>query len=202
MKKKNSSSYHHGNLKDALIEEALAMVISDGVESITLRELTTKLGTSRSAIYRHFSSKDELIKAVIQAGFNLLDETISPMLTSNESILNRFHNMGEAYIAFALANPNIYRMIFGNEVQTQREESCDIHDKEQSGGFQHLVALLIEAQEKQIFKHDDPVLQATYVWASIHGLSNLCIDGHIHVQDNIEALFELSFETIIKGMRF
>jgi len=202
MKKKNSTSYHHGNLKDALIEEALAMVISDGVESITLRELTTKLGTSRSAIYRHFSSKDELIKAVIQAGFNLLDETISPALTSKESILNRFHNMGEAYIAFALANPNIYRMIFGNEVQTQREESCDIHDKEQSGGFQHLVTLLIEGQEKEIFQHNDPVLQATYVWASIHGLSNLCIDGHIHVQDNIEALFELSFETIIKGMRF
>jgi len=202
MKKKDSSPYHHGNLKDALVEEALKMVKTDGIQSITLRELTTKLGSSRSAIYRHFSSKDELIRAVIQAGFMQLDETISPFLISNDTVLARFRNMGEAYIAFALTNPNIYRMIFGNEVQTQREESCDIHNEENSGGFQHLVALLIEGQEKKIFKDDDPILQATYVWASIHGLSNLCIDGHIHVQDNIEALFELSFETIIKGMKF
>jgi len=202
MKKKKSMPYHHENLKEALVKEALIMVKENGVESITLRELTTKLGSSRSAIYRHFSSKDELIKAVIQAGFSQLNETISPFLTRDDTILNRFRNMGEAYIAFALTHPNIYRMIFGNEVQTQREESCDIHDKENSGGFQHLVALLIEGQEKKIFKADDPVLQATYVWASIHGLSNLCIDGHIHVQDNLEALFELSFENIIQGMKF
>lgn len=202
MQIKENSSYHHQNLKEALIQEALKMVTSNGVESITLRELTTKIGSSRSSIYRHFKSKDELIKSVIQAGFELLYESILPTLHTKESILDRFFNMGQAYLTFALNNPNLYRMIFGHEVQKQREESCDIKDENQKTGFHLLIGLLEEGQTDKIFKHDDPMLQATYVLASIHGLSILCIDGHLHVQDNMQALFELSFNSMINGMKY
>lgn len=202
MNTKESSTYHHGNLKDALIEEALLMVELNGVESITLRELTKKLGASRSAIYRHYSSKDELIKAVIRAGFDKLDAIIEPVTTKDEAIINRFREVGEAYLDFALSNPNIYRMIFGHEVEQQREESCDITDEESAKGFHTLIALLLEGQEAKVFKVQDPMLQATYIWSNMHGLANLCIDGHIHVQDHLQELFELSFDNIINGMKY
>lgn len=202
MKTKVTTTYHHGNLKDALIEEALIMVHNTGVENLTLRELTKKLGASRSAVYRHYDSKDALIKALIRAGFDKLDTSIRPTMLNDKSVLDRFHDMGKAYITFALENPNIYRMIFGYEVEKQREEECDINDEESAKGFHLLIALLAEAQEKKIFKTEDPLLQATYVWANVHGLSNLCIDGHLHVSDNIEALFELSLSTMIKGLEY
>ena len=201
MKSKSTKSYHHGNLKDALIEEALIVVKSDGVKSITLRELTKKLGTSRSAIYRHYSSKDELIKAVIIAGLEKLENTIIPIVKNNDTVLNRFYATGKAYLTFAQDNPNIYRMIFGNEVEQQREESCDIKDENTTKVFHALAALVTEAQEKELFKEGDPILQATYIWSSMHGLANLYIDGHLHIKDNIDELYELSFDTIINGMK-
>ena len=201
MKNNEKPSYHHGNLKDALIVETLNMVEENGVENITLRELTKRLGTSRSAIYRHFDSKDTLIKAVILSGFEKLENAIASILLQETDILDRFYNMGKAYLHFAVQNPNIYRMMFGHKVEKQREESCDINDKESPIGFHALVSLLAEGQEKNILKKEDPMLQATYVWANIHGLSNLCIDGHLHVSDNIETLFELSFNSLVRGMR-
>ena len=201
MKSNTQSSYHHGNLKDALIKEALNMVEKDGVQSITLRELTTKVGASRSAIYRHFSSKDELIKEVIKAALELLDSTTTPTMTNDDNVLEKFYNMGKAYLSFAMNHPNIYRMIFGNEVQEQREETCDINDEDLASGFHALVALLVEGQEKGVFKEEEPMLQATYVWANMHGLANLYIDGHISVVENIDALYEFSYETFLNGLK-
>ncbi len=195
-------AYHHGNLKESLIATALEMIEKEGLESVTLRELSKRLGTSRSAIYRHFDSKDALLKAVIGAGFEALHECISPILEeSTVDVLTRFEKMGRAYIYFAMDNPAIYRMIFGDELMREREESCDINDEEQACGFHALVALLIEAQERGLFKKEDPILQATTVWSMIHGLSNLLIDGHVHVKNNFDALFEMGMQTLLKGLK-
>jgi len=195
-------AYHHGNLKESLIATALEMIEQEGLEHVTLRELTKRLGTSRSAIYRHFDSKDALLKAVINAGFEKLHECITPILEQEHvDVLTRFEKMGRAYINFALNNPAIYRMIFGDELMQEREESCDINDEEQACGFHALVALLIEGQEQGLFKPEDPLLQATTVWSMIHGLSNLLIDGHIHVKDNFDALFEMGTQTLLQGLK-
>lgn len=195
-------AYHHGNLKESLIKTALEMVEKEGLESITLRELTKRVGTSRSALYRHFDSKEGLMREVIQAGFEQLDDTIRPTLLQKEfSVLERFNNMGRAYILFALENPAIYRMIFGHELQDVREENCDINDETQATGFHALVALLIEGQEDALFKKDDPILQATVVWSMIHGLANLLIDGHLHVKDNLDAIFTAGTQTLFEGLK-
>jgi len=200
MKTDTQAKYHHGNLKESLIEEALNMIEKDGISSITLRELTKKLGTSRSAVYRHYSSKDELIKAVIQAGFDKLDATVHPTLLGDANILDKLYNMGKAYMSFAMENPNLYRTIFGNEIQKEREESCDINDENDAAGFHALVALVIEAQESGLIQKDDAFMQSTVIWAMMHGLSNLLIDGHLHIQENIDELYELTFKTLLRGI--
>jgi len=200
MKTKEIAPYHHGNLKEALISEALLMLEKDGLQSITLRELTNRLGTSRSAVYRHYSSKDELIKAVIQAGFLKLDESVFGKVDDSLDVEKKIYALGKAYINFAINNPNLYRMIFGQELQEQREESCDINEREDAPGFHKLVDLIANAQELQILKKEDPFMQATVMWAMLHGLANLLIDGHVHIQENIETLYDLSFKTLIKGI--
>lgn len=201
MKNKTNSSYHHKNLKDSLIDTALLMVEEDGINSITLRELTKKLGVSRSAIYRHFDSKDDLIKAVIKTAFSRFDDGFPIKIIESNDIINSFRIMGKGYIDFAMDNPNIYRMMFGHEVHKQREESCDIENPDEHIGFHKLIALVQKAQDANLFKNDCPMLQATVIWAMMHGLSNLLIDGHILVKDNLDALFDLSFVTIINGLK-
>ena len=66
---KKTSNYHHGNLKEELLAQSLKIIQEEGVDFVTLQVLATKLGTSRSAIYRHFSSKQDLIQNVIFYGF-------------------------------------------------------------------------------------------------------------------------------------
>lgn len=198
---KKASSYHHGNLKEALITTALEMVENEGLQSITVRELTRRLGTSRSAIYRHFDSKDALMKAVILAGFEKLDAAVRPsLLQRDKSVLERFHSMGRAYIGFAVNHPSLYRVLFGDELKEEREDACDMHDATQATGFHALVELVVEAQEEKILQEGDAMMQATVIWSMVHGLSNLLIDGHVHIQDNLDTLYELSFQTLVSGL--
>ena len=200
MNKENSSNYHHGNLKAALIEEALKMVGTDGLSSITLRELTTRVGTSRTALYRHYGSKEELLKAVIQAGFDKLDVSVFSCLDKDLDIQTKIYTMGKDYINFAMENPNIYRMIFGHELEKHREEACDINEREDAPGFHSLVDIIKDAQEKGVLNQDDAFMQATVMWSMLHGLSNLLIDGHVHIAQNIDTLYELSFKTLPNGI--
>lgn len=81
------------------------------------------------------------------------------------------------------------------------EKACDISVEEGAPSFYALVALVTEAQKDKIFKEEDPILQATIIWSMMHGLSNLLIDGHLHIQNNLEALYEMSFKIIFEGMR-
>ncbi len=195
-------AYHHGNLKESLVATALEMIEKEGLASVTLRELTKRLGTSRSAVYRHFESKEALLQEVIFAGFAMLEDAIAPILMQRDySVIKRFSMMGRAYVEFALAHPAIYRMIFGHELQREREEKCDMQDQTQATGFHALITLLQEGQEAGVFKKEDPMLQATVVWSMVHGVSNLLIDGHIMIQDNIEAIFEMGTRTLIEGIR-
>src|ERR687896_1086249 len=71
-KRKRAGQYHHGDLRRALLEEALRTIQTDGVEQLTLRAAGEKLGVSRTALYRHFSDKQALLAAVGREGFRML----------------------------------------------------------------------------------------------------------------------------------
>lgn len=199
---KKTSNYHHGNLKEELLKQAVQIIQTKGVDAVTLQVLASELGTSRSAIYRHFSSKNELLHNVLLYGFEMFDEVIAPIFMQKEkSVLDRLYLMGKAYVQFASEHPNLYRMLFGEKFQDIREDSCDIEDEDQSKGFHALVALLVEGQETNQFKKEDPMLVAQTIHAQVHGMASLYIDGHIHIKDNMDALYEVSFRTMTDGLK-
>src|ERR1041384_8145188 len=74
--RKPSRQYHHGNLRRGLLDEALAMIRAGGVGGLTLREIGTRLGVSRTALYRHFADKQALLYAVATEGFRTLREQL------------------------------------------------------------------------------------------------------------------------------
>lgn len=193
--------YHHGNLKEELVKEALIMVENEAVDKITIRELSKRLGVSYSAIYRHFSSKDELVNALVEAGFEKLDDKVGVIATYNHlNTIEKLNLMGKEYIGFALQNPNLYRTLFGNTLVQKREEICDL-ENEKCTSFEALMKILIEGQEKGIFKKEDPLLQASAVWSMVHGISNLLIDGHILIQNNFEAIFATISDILTNGLK-
>jgi len=219
MSKQKTDTYHHGNLKESLIQTALEMVDNEGLDAITLRELSSRLGTSRSAIYRHFEGKDALMKQVILAGFDRLDTVIEPVFSGANTtpLLERFHAMGIAYVTFATQNPNLYRLLFGPVMSKEREEVCeaekpDLHkmlhgdssseliEKDPNDGFHKLVHIIVQAQKEAIFKEGDPVLIATAIWSLLHGLSMLVIDGHLNVSNQVQAIYETNYKMLLEGL--
>lgn len=217
-KTETKNTYHHGNLKQGLIDTALDMVDTHGLEGITLREIGNRLGTSRSAIYRHFANKEALMKEVLLAGFDKLDALLEPTFSNDElPILERFHSMGMCYLNFATDNPHLYRLLFGPSMSKAREEVCEderpelhkllhgdssdeIIQAEQESGFHKLVSIIILAQEKNLFKEGDPVLIATAIWSLLHGLASLVIDGHLSVVDNAQAVYETNYKMLLEGL--
>lgn len=199
--RKKPSSYHHGDLKNALIEEALKMVEEEGLERISLRDITKRVGTSRSAIYRHFDSKEALMREVVMAGFARLAKHLEPALTlENLGTVERFRMMAERYMEFARSYPALYRMIFGERAMQARESVHDINDPMQETGFHALKSLVERAQNEGLIRKEEPMLIATVIWAMMHGQASLLIDGHLHVREHFDALFEMSFNTLLEGL--
>ncbi|HZF69455.1 TetR/AcrR family transcriptional regulator [Sulfuricurvum sp.] len=202
MKDKKNSPYHHGNLKEELLQTALEMIDKEGLDTITLRELTQRLGTSRTAVYRHFASKEALILGVIEKGYEHLNLLFTPIFEDRTySVAERFERMGRAYLNFAIEHPNLYRLLFGEMYRKEREEICDYKDETQATGLYALIGLLSEAQEEGIIAQVNPLIQAAMVWASIHGLASLLIDGHLMMSDNMEAIYEYSIGVLLKGLQ-
>ncbi len=196
-----NKNYHHGNLKEELLQEAIKIIQEDGVQALTLQILGTRLGTSRSAIYRHFSSKKELLGNVMVYGFELFNSSITPVSKiQDKTATEMIRNMGKEYLTFAIKNPNLFRMLFGEKYQSIREDNCDINDEEEASSYHSLIHLVIQAQKEGLFKEEDPILLTQSIHAMIHGLSVLYIDGHIEGNADIDTLFDVLCNTMISGL--
>lgn len=194
---KKTSKYHHGNLKEELLNQALSIIQSQGIDALTLKVLADNLGTSRTAIYRHFISKKDLLQSVIYYGFDLFEKELSPIfLIKEKTVLERLHLMGKIYIDFAIENPNLYRMLFGEKFQELRESNCE----ENAEGFCTLMKLLEEGQETKLLKVESSFVQAQVIFSLCHGMASLYIDGHMGIRNNIKELYEVYFKTITCGL--
>ena len=115
-KKKRPDRYHHGDLRRALLEEAVRTIQADGVEHLTLRGIGEKLGVSRTALYRHFSGKQALLAGVAREGFRMLRLALTAAWDRSGRGREGFEAMGMAYVNFAVSHPSHYRVMFGRYV--------------------------------------------------------------------------------------
>ena len=186
-RRKRAGQYHHGDLRRALIDQALRTIDKHGVEGLTLRAVGEALGVSRTALYRHFSDKQSLLAAVARQGFRTLRTDLLEAWERDGRGQAGFQAMGEAYLAFAVTNPSHYRVMFGRFL-----ESC-VRDpelvQEAEGAFQALVDALVAQQREGLARRDDPVLLARFVWSVVHGVAMLTIDGQLPPDDGARGVF-------------
>ncbi|MBU0632772.1 TetR/AcrR family transcriptional regulator [bacterium] len=193
------NEYHHGNLKDDFLTIAFDFIAKEDIEKLTLKILSDATGTSRSAIYRHFNSKDQLIETMIQKGFEHFDDFVSLALKDkNKPLIDRFYLSGKAYLEFAKQNSNLYRLLFGNKYANIREEIISIKDVDCSG-FGALKAAVEEGQASGILKKEDSFYRTILLWSSLHGLSSLIIDGFMDIEKISDELYEKMFQDMLSS---
>ena len=196
-RRKRASRYHHGDLRRALVEEALRTIQADGVAGVTLRGVGRTLGVSRTALYRHFADKAALLSEVAREGFRTLRlETIEAWERGGRGWAG-FEAMGVAYVRFAVANPSHYRVMFGGFVVGS--PNADVA-REGSGAFQALVDAIAWLQQEGLMRPDDPQLLARFVWALVHGVAMLIIDGLLGAQADWETFARVAITNVRTGV--
>jgi AcrR family transcriptional regulator len=172
--------YHHGNLRQALVDAALGLVETKGAAALTLRAAARRAGVSQAAPYRHFADKEALLASVAEEGFRAMAAAMRDAMTAaGAEPLARFHAQGQAYVAFALGHPAHVRVMFGREV-ADRSAHPGLKDAA-AATFRLLVDAIAEVQRAGLVRAGDPEEMAVSAWSMVHGFSALLIDGQLDV---------------------
>jgi AcrR family transcriptional regulator len=197
---KRPGRYHHGDLRQALIHAALLTIDHHGVEALTLRAVGATLGVSRTALYRHFADKDTLLAAVAAEGFRTLHAALVEAWDEEGRGLAGLRAQGLAYVTFGTTHPSHYRVMFGGYVAGAGKGS----DLEEAGqaAFMALLDALVELQQQGLCRRDDPLMQARYVWGTVHGITMLLMAGRMGPQPpKADALATYTVDRLIAGLR-
>ena len=174
-------SYHHGNLHKSLIEEGVKLIEEKGVNGLTLREIGARAGVSRTAAYRHFSDKAELLEAISETAFTEFGDALEAARDSViGSAAKRLDAMGLAYVRFAVEHRAYYKVMFGI--------ACDAEDRgprESAAGaraFRILADTIRDGQKAGEFRAGDPALFAKVIWTMSHGIATLELGSELMIQ--------------------
>jgi AcrR family transcriptional regulator len=166
------TTYHHGDLANALVEEGVALAREGGPQAIVLREAARRVGVSATSAYRHFADHEDLIAAVkARAQEALTDAMIAEPVPvhqdAKKQALARLHALGRGYLRFAQAEPGLFRAAFNTDAP--------------STGTSESFALLADALDDLVASGAMPAARRvgaeTPVWAAVHGLAQLLIGG-------------------------
>jgi AcrR family transcriptional regulator len=186
-------------LGDRLVQVALELLAEEGVEALTLRSVARRAGVSHGAPARHFANLADLLAEVAAAGFRSLSEAIEKSgaaLPPEADPRARLAAGGRAYLDCALANPGLFALMFRKTALNRENEALE---RDSSAAFERLLDLVRGAQAAGWHAGRDPRRVAGAMWASMHGLATLWVDGtYAHalpdasLEDALTTLFELA----------
>lgn len=165
-----SEKYHHGDLKNQLIESAIDLLQEpEAEERLSLRSLAKNAGVSHAAPYRHFQSKEDLLQAVAAYGFSRLASR-QKKKGKNLPIQNRCFLQSKAYISFGLENPQLYRLMFARKSLNPDKDLVFSRNRSYSV-LTYSMKQLAKNKKKKEYR-----MNALRVWSMLHGFVSLAID--------------------------
>ena len=168
--RKPPDTYHHGDLRDALVQAALQDAEQGGPEAISLKALAKKLGVSQPAPYRHFADREALLAAVTAEAFRQLSAILRAAMakSSKQSKLSR---LARATLDFGLHRNGIYRLMFASRTVSCASKGSELHE-----ATQETFALVMEALEAPAVGYLRE-RHALKIWAALHGVVMLAEQG-------------------------
>jgi AcrR family transcriptional regulator len=196
-----SKSYHHGDLRAALLATTLALVDEVGVEGLSLREVSRRTGVSHTAAYKHFSDKAALVRALVGDAFERFAIALEAGRDAGTDALDRLRRIGIAYVLFAHEHRTQFKMMFRPELTG----TVDLAALDPSArAYNVLVDGVADAIAVGMVRGDaQTVVLAS--WSIVHGLSALIVDGPSKAfptsKPAVEAMANAVLVTFIEGTR-
>ena len=180
-----NEQYHHGNLRDELIGGGLRMLNRDGVKSFSLRALSRELGVSHAAAYRHFSSKDELLRAILEHTSTAFEESLNRAVNGPRDIHRPLDQremlmlLGIAYVQFFVHNPEILPLFSvlpsdDNPLYTLMG-GLGGHESREHSGFELFKRTALPLHTEAAYRHLSENEFLLGFWAKVHGVATLLV---------------------------
>ncbi len=166
-------SFHHGNLRQALIDAALS---APDIERLSLRQLASGLGVTAAAAYRHFANREDLLFEVAKIGFALLEQRFAgafdPSVAPSDATeaRQRLILLGQAYVQFADDMPALWRLMFGSQAEAYRNRANFYGTR---NSYEFLPAVLTGLFQQGVITAKPDEHDALFAWSAIHGAATL-----------------------------
>jgi AcrR family transcriptional regulator len=170
-------SYHHGDLRRALLDAALEAIEADGLDGLSLRGIARRAGVSHAAPYHHFRDREALVAAVAEEGFGVLRTAMLDRMAQAEGPRRRLQQAGVGYVLFALDHPAHFQVMFGPEL-ADRSQHASLEEAADAA-FAVVQDAIAECRAAGLLIARDPRLLALTAWSVVHGLAMLKLGGHL-----------------------
>ena len=197
MPRKPAKPYHHGDLRESLVAAGTSLIEDDGVEAFTLRECARRAGVSHAAPKNHFDTAEDLLAEIAARGFERFVMTLDAAANgeAGQSPDRRLMAMGRAYVAFARAHPGVYGLMFRRPRHVVSSPRLN-----EAGGA---AWLQLDQAVRAVIGSEaaDSAVKSAQVWATVHGIASLLIDGRLHPSIDPVAVIEDSVASLPSAIR-
>jgi AcrR family transcriptional regulator len=201
-------TYHHGDLAEALKRQTLRLVAQHGIEGFSLREAAAALKVTPGAVYKHFTSKTDLLLAVADDGFAELAvafashvKTVPKMDCESDIAVARLQAIGRAYLGFALRHPARFVIMFSmaEECTKRRKQAATTQEtaEAESAAYRILQTVVAGLTARGHERAMSDGSGETLAWASIHGLTHLMVSGMVPFASRGDALTAMNTTTLL-----
>jgi len=197
--------YHHGNLKEALLQAALGLIAEKGAAGFTFADAARMAGVSPAAPYRHFRDRDELLSSIAQRGFEQFESALTAAWDDGRpDTLTAFERVGKAYLKFAREEPAFYSAMFESGL------SIDINPALQAAGERafgviRAAAERLAALAPPAVARPPALMMALHIWSMSHGIASLFARGdgaRRKLPMSAEDLLEAEVLIYLRGLGF
>jgi AcrR family transcriptional regulator len=203
-REREERGYHHGNLREALIQAARDLIKEKGPAGFTFAEAARSAGVSAAAPYRHFRDRDALMADVAREGFQRFEAMLTTGWANGKpDAMTAFNNVGRAYLAFARAEPAYYAAMFESGVPP------DAHPELRAAGDRAFGVLRLAAEtlvsSLPAGKRPPALMMSLHVWSLSHGIASLFSrgdSGRRALPMSAEELLESAMLIYLQGLGF
>jgi AcrR family transcriptional regulator len=169
--------YHHGNLREALLQAALDLIAQKGAAGFTFADAARMAGVSPAAPYRHFRDRDELLSSIAQRGFEQFEAALAAAWDDGRpDTITAFERVGKAYLSFAREEPAFYSAMFESGVPPASNPAL-LAASERAFGIIRAAAERLAALAPSGTPRPPALMMALHIWSMSHGVASLFARG-------------------------
>jgi AcrR family transcriptional regulator len=191
--------YHHGDLEGALIPAVRRLLERDGVGGFSIAEACKEIGVSTAAPYKHFADKQDILNHVAMSGFEDMKTEMETAIAGHpDNATRRIAAMGKTYVAFALANPGTFKLMFGSNPHIKENETVQTTGQSCYDVLVREVARYLGSTADA----EDSRRLSVLLWTFVHGVASLSMDKDYSAAKmpvDTDQLIDVATERLLAG---